>query len=63
MRSGEEIQKALRKFVTRWKDYSGSERGEAQTYLNDLIACYGVDRKDAGAQFEDAHTAIGHVLA
>ena len=31
MRSGEEIQTALRKFVKRWGDYSGSERGEAQT--------------------------------
>ena len=59
MRSGEEIQTALRKFVRRWQDYAGSERSEAQTYLNDLIACYGVDRKEAGARFEDAHTANG----
>lgn len=59
MRSGEEIQHALRKFVTRWRDYSGGEREEAQTYLNELIACYGVDRKEAGARFEDAHTADG----
>ncbi|HET9970333.1 MAG TPA: DNA methyltransferase [Streptosporangiaceae bacterium] len=59
MRSGEEIQSALRKFVTRWRDYAGSERGEAQTYLNELIACYGTDRKEAGAEFEDAHTADG----
>ncbi len=59
MRSGEQIRNALRKFVTRWRDYSGSERSEAQTYLNELIACYGVDRKEAGARFEDAHTAHG----
>jgi len=59
MRSGEEIRNALRKFVTRWRDYSGSERGEAQTYLNELIACYGTDRKEAGVLFEDAHTADG----
>ena len=59
MRSGEEIQAALRKFVTRWRDYSGSERGEAQTFLNELIACYGADRFAVGAVFEDAHTANG----
>lgn len=61
MRSGEEIQAALRLFVSRWRDYSGSERGEAQTFLNELIACYGVDRKDAGAVFEDPHVAWGIV--
>jgi hypothetical protein len=59
MRSGEEIQAALRKFVKRWRDYSGTERGEAQTYLNELIACCGANRKDAGALFEDAHAANG----
>lgn len=59
MRSGEEIQGALRKFVARWQDYSDSERSEAQTYLNELIACYGADRKAVGARFEDSHTAHG----
>src|SRR6266550_2418422 len=59
MRSGEEIQSTLRKFVARWRDYSGSERSEAQTFLNELVACYGADRKAVGARFEDAHTATG----
>ncbi len=59
MHSGEEIQADLRKFVKRWRDYSGSERSEAQTFLNALIACYGADRRDVGARFEDAHTATG----
>jgi hypothetical protein len=59
MRSGEEIQRDLRKFVARWRQYSGSERSEAQTFLNELIECYGADRKAAGARFEDAHTANG----
>ena len=66
MRSGEEIQADLRKFVTRWRGYAEGERSEAQTFLNELIACYGADRKAAGALFEDAHTATGimdHVLA
>jgi hypothetical protein len=34
--------------------YAGSERAEAQTFCNELFACYGQDRKDAGARFEDA---------
>ena len=59
MRSGAEIQGDLCKFVARWRDYSGSERSEAQTFLNELIQCYGVDRKAVGARFEDAHTATG----
>jgi hypothetical protein len=59
MRSGEEIQSALRKFVARWCEYSDSERSEAQTFLNELVACYGADRKAVGARFEDAHTATG----
>lgn len=59
MRSGGEIQGDLRKFVARWRDYSGSERSEAQTFLNELIHCYGADRKAVGARFEDAHTATG----
>ena len=59
MRSGEEIQADLRKFVTRWRSYAEGERSEAQTFLNELIACYGADRKAAGALFEDAHTATG----
>jgi hypothetical protein len=59
MRSGEEIQGALRTFVARWRDYSGTERSEAQTFLNELIQCYGADRKSVGARFEDSHTAAG----
>lgn len=59
MRSGEEIQSALRAFAASWRGYSGSERGEAQTFLNELIACYGADRRAVGARFEDAHTADG----
>lgn len=59
MRSGEEIQKALRQFAGRWRDYAGTERSEAQTFLNELIACYGADRRESGARFEDARTANG----
>ena len=59
MRSGEEIQGALRAFATDWRNYSGSERSEAQTFLNELIACYGANRRAVGARFDDAHTADG----
>jgi hypothetical protein len=59
MRSGEEIQAALRSFVGRWRDYSGTERAEAQTYLNDLLACYGVDRRLVGAEFEYHRSGAG----
>lgn len=59
VRSGDEIQAALRAFATDWRDYSGSERSEAQTFLNELIACYGANRRAVGARFEDAHTADG----
>jgi hypothetical protein len=56
-RSGEEIQSALRGFVERWKDYSGTERSEAQTFLNELFECYGTGRLDVGARFEDFHSS------
>jgi hypothetical protein len=59
MRSGEEIQGDLREFVARLRDYSSSERGEARTFFNELIHCYGADRKAVGASFEDAHPATG----
>jgi len=48
MPSGEEIQRALRGFVDTWRDYSGSEKSEAQTFLNQLFACYGSDRREVG---------------
>lgn len=51
--TGEEIQRRLVDFARKWSLYDGSERAEAQTFLNDLFACYGTDRLDAGARFED----------
>lgn len=58
-RSGEEIQAALAAFVGRWKNYQGTEKAEAQTYLNDLFACYGTDRSAVGAKFEDFKASAG----
>lgn len=59
MRSGEEIQKALEDFVGRWSGFQGSERAEAQTFLNQLFECFGSDRGALGAKFEDFKTSAG----
>lgn len=59
MPSGEEIQCALRAFVDDWRGYSGSEKGEAQTFLNGLFSCYGSDRRELGAVFEHFAPAAG----
>ena len=54
----EEIRRRLAEFAAHWGGYHGSERAEAQTFLNELLACYGVDRQAAGARFEE-HTEGG----
>lgn len=54
----EEIRRRLAEFAARWGGYQGSERAEAQTFLNELLACYGVDRQAAGVRFEE-HRAGG----
>ena len=36
-------------FASRWSVYEGSERGEAQTFLNELFECYGTRRSDVAA--------------
>lgn len=59
MASGEQIQTALRAFVDKWQSYSGTEKAEAQTFLNELFACYGSDRMAVGAKFEDFKTSAG----
>ena len=59
MQSGPEIQEALRRFVTKWAGYTGSEKAEAQTFLNELFACYGSDRSAVGALFEDFTSSAG----
>lgn len=59
MRSGAEIRAELEAFVGRWAGYSGSERAEAQTFLNELFACYGTNRAEAGATFEAFSSSAG----
>lgn len=59
--SGEQIQSQLTKFARSWGKYDGSERAEAQTFLNELFLAYGHDRRQAGALFEDPQTDGGIV--
>lgn len=50
-----EIQESLRKLVSDWKDFSGTEKGWSQTFLNQLIGAYtgSPDVMEAGARFEE----------
>jgi hypothetical protein len=50
--SGEEIRRRLGEFVEQWRPYQGTERAEAQTFLNQLLSCYGTDRGQV-ARFEE----------
>lgn len=49
--TGEQIRANLTRFVARWSVRPGYERGEAQTFLNELFDCYGTERSDV-ADFE-----------
>lgn len=51
--SEDEIRRRLAEFAARWGGYHGSERSEAQTFLNQLLECYGVDRRREGVRFEE----------
>lgn len=50
--SDEEIRGNLKRFAAEWGGYQGTERSEAQTFCNELLACYGTERK-AVANFEE----------
>lgn len=47
----EEIRVRLAEFASRWSVWDRSEREGAQTFLNELFACYGSDRSEV-ARFE-----------
>jgi hypothetical protein len=55
--SDEEIRRNLTRFAADWGGYQGTERSEAQTFCNELLACYGTSRKEVAA-FEE-RTAEG----
>jgi N-6 DNA Methylase len=50
---GEEIKRNLVEFARKWSLYEGTERAEAQTFLNELFVAYGQDRYEVGAHFEE----------
>lgn len=56
--TGEEIRANLSRFAAYWTLYKGSERSGAQTFLNELLACYGTDGREVGAQFEARQEAV-----
>ncbi|MGH3030193.1 MAG: DNA methyltransferase [Gaiellaceae bacterium] len=47
-----EIQQRLTELAQKWSTYEGSEKSEAQSFLTELLACYGTTRDDVGALFE-----------
>lgn len=51
--TGEELKRNLVDFARKWSLYDGTERAEAQTFLNELFAAYGQDRREVGARFEE----------
>ncbi|MFN8130240.1 MAG: type IIL restriction-modification enzyme MmeI [Solirubrobacteraceae bacterium] len=57
--TGEEIRARLSAFAAKWSLYQGTERAEAQTFLNELFDCYGVGRETV-AGFE-VHQGGGFV--
>jgi hypothetical protein len=48
--TAEDIKRNLVEFARKWSLYDGSERAEAQTFLNELFAAYGQDRYDIGSR-------------
>ncbi|MEX2211613.1 MAG: DNA methyltransferase [Gaiellaceae bacterium] len=48
----EEIQRRLTEFAQKWAAWHGTEKSGAQTFLLQLLACYGTDPADVGAEFE-----------
>lgn len=48
----DEIRMKLRAFGIAWNHYDGVERSEAQTYCNEFFECFGMDRREVGAKFE-----------
>jgi hypothetical protein len=46
--SGDEIRHRLTTFAAKWSVYNGSEEAGAQTFLTQLLDCYGTDREQVG---------------
>lgn len=48
----EEIQRRLTELARKWSTYEGSEKSEAQSFLTEILSCYGTKRDEVGALFE-----------
>ena len=57
--TGEEVRRRVGEFAAHWGGYQGSERAEAQTFLNELLGCFGSDRREMGARFEESTRSGG----
>lgn len=51
--SRNEVKRRAQKFATRWKGTS-YEKGESQSFWNDFLTVFGIDRKRVNASFEHA---------
>lgn len=58
--SDEETRRRLTEFAADWGGYQGTEKAEAQTFCNELLRCYGTDRKRV-ASFEERTDAGGFI--
>jgi hypothetical protein len=58
--SDEEIRRNLTRLAADWGGYQGTERSEAQTFCNELLACYGTIRKEV-ASFEERTVQGGFI--
>lgn len=56
--SDQEVRDRLTRFAADWEPYSGGEREEAQTFLNELLACFGQERRQV-ASFEHFEGGTG----
>jgi hypothetical protein len=57
--SGEEIRARISASAARWSVYDGSERGEAQTFLNKLFEYYGTERNGHRAKARRSAPTFG----
>ena len=57
--AGQEVEHALRELASTWAGFDGSERSEAQSFLNQLLQCFGQDRRSVGARFEHNFPGVG----
>lgn len=57
--TGEEIRANLTRFVAHWSIRDGYERGEAQTFLTELFACYGKRLSDVARSYREFSVTTG----